>query len=163
MKKKTIAILLAIVAFTVWQYKTFDNTADRDQSGEVTESGQIDAFKIQLGDCLNNVFTNPNTTTEFTEVSAVPCSKPHEREVYAETKTKLLSFDDDALVEEANQFCRDSFLEFLGTTYEDSSLFFDYFYPTKVSWATGEDRNIQCLIGHEDYSKTTGSFKNSME
>jgi hypothetical protein len=163
MKKKTIAITLALLAFTVWQFKTFDNTADRDQSGEVTEGGQIDAFEIQLGDCLNNVFTNPNKTTEFTEVSAVPCSKPHEREVYAEMETKLLSFDEKALTEEASTFCRDSFIEFIGMAYEDSALYFDYFFPTKVSWMTGGDRNIQCLVGAENYKKTIGTLKNSMK
>jgi hypothetical protein len=161
--KKIIIGIVVFGAFSVWQFFTFMNSAQRDDSGQVTEAGQVNAFEIKLGDCLNNVVSNPDTSTEFTEITAVPCSEPHEREVYAETITTGLTFDEEALAEEANNFCADSFQEFLGISYQDSSLYFDYFFPTLESWNQADDRKIQCLIGYEGYEKTTGTLENSMK
>lgn len=164
--KKTLigTIAIAIAGLALWQgILGFMNEPQRDSAGEITDSGQIDAFSIRKGDCLKNLNSNQNEPTEFSELTAVPCSEPHEREVFAEMSTVFKDFDAEELDSEAVTFCNKAFEEFIGLRYEDSKYTYTYFVPTYDSWIRENDRKIQCLVGLEDFAFISGTLEGSMQ
>lgn len=56
--------------------------AKRDDSGAIVSSGTIDAFQIRVGDCFDDA-ASVGEETEVSGVRGVPCSQPHDNEVYA--------------------------------------------------------------------------------
>ncbi len=90
-------------------------------------------------------------------MSTVPCSEPHDFEVYA--VPTLTSDDypgDDAVDAQADDPCGSAFGPFVGFDYQDS--IYDYlgYKPTSESWSTG-DRVVDCVIG-DPAGKTVGSL-----
>ena len=74
--------------------------ADRDEeSGQVTESANIDIFSLKLGDCKM-----ASDTGLIEDADVVPCDQPHDEEVYYE-----ITMDDGEYSEEnidaASQEC----------------------------------------------------------
>lgn len=56
------------------------NAARRNDAGEITEAGAVSAFEVRVGDCFDDgAFEN----TEVQELPAIPCSQPHDNEIYA--------------------------------------------------------------------------------
>lgn len=51
------------------------------ETQEVTESGDLDVFKLAVGDCFNDA-----GSTMVSEIPVVPCSDPHDYEVYHEVE-----------------------------------------------------------------------------
>ncbi len=59
--------------------------AQRDEpGGEVTEASDADVFSVQVGDCI--VSSKLDDADQVESVPVVPCSEPHDAEVYAETE-----------------------------------------------------------------------------
>lgn len=54
--------------------------AERGDSGEIETAGSVDAFAIQVGDCFDD---QSGFSDEVSDVPGVPCSVPHDNEVYA--------------------------------------------------------------------------------
>ncbi|MCT9819366.1 septum formation family protein [Microbacterium sp. W1N] len=147
------ALLLGGCA-TLSSFISGGDQAVRDvDSGEVTDGGTTDVFTLAVGDCLNDL-----TDAEVTEVPVVPCSEPHDSEVYFE-----FSLDDGefpgatAVTDAADQGCYDAFAAFVGLAYEDSVLVFGNYVPTQESWESGNDRLVSCMIGDPE-GPTTGSL-----
>jgi hypothetical protein len=63
--------------------------AARDDTGTITEGGELDVFSLSVGDCFGST-----TEDAVASVEAVPCSEPHESEVFA-----LADYDADASAE----------------------------------------------------------------
>ena len=76
-------LLYAIVGLGVVAYNVATQ-ADRDATGNIVDGGTVNPFTIRLGDCFND--TGALGSEEAGEVSSlpgVPCSEPHDNEVYA--------------------------------------------------------------------------------
>lgn len=126
-----------------------------EPGGEVTASAVADVFSLQLGDCLN--YMQEEDVTEISSLPTVPCSEPHDTEIYAET---TITEDQLATVDEfADTFCLDQFAGFVGTSYEESALYFSYLVPTDMSFEQGDDL-VQCLVVQEE-GGVTGTLKGS--
>ncbi|MGO2111175.1 MAG: septum formation family protein [Pseudoclavibacter sp.] len=125
--------------------------ADRDDEGQVTETGTDDVFAMEVGDCLNE----PDGT-EISEVELVPCSEPHDYEVFAEQELPEGEFDSAAIDQAIEDYCPVEFETFVGVSYDESELYYTAFTPTATSWDSG-DRLIQCII-YDDAGQTTGSL-----
>lgn len=114
-----------------------------DVSGEVTESADADVFAIKVGDCLD---LSSVTAEQVDSLPVVPCSDSHDSEVYAET---TLTGDDfpgeDSVTASMDEFCATEFASFIGITYDQSSLSFNYLFPTEESWGAG-DKSGQCIV-----------------
>lgn len=54
------------------------NKAGRDANGNISKKGNLDAFSIKTGDC----FQSPGTGSDFSSVTAVPCTSPHTAQVF---------------------------------------------------------------------------------
>jgi Septum formation len=117
--------------------------AERDDSGRITERGEVSAFDLHEGDC----FDLPTPNSEVFDVSGVPCTEPHDAEV-------LSTFDIDgdefpgqqAVIREAARGCKTRFADFIGVTYQRSVLDMQYLYPTEQSWNTQDDREVVCAV-----------------
>lgn len=131
----------------------------RDDNGQIVEPNeQTDAFALQVGDCLND----GSATGEVTTVPTVPCSEPHDSEVYAAFELGQSSYPGEEIVQgKADAQCLTAFDQFVGEPYLESRLDFAYYYPTAESWASG-DREILCVI-YDPEGPVTGSLRGVTE
>ncbi|APF35843.1 hypothetical protein A9Z40_01715 [Microbacterium arborescens] len=127
----------------------------RDESGAIAESNaSTDVFAIRVGDCMLDSGT---ADTEVTETPTVPCSEAHDLEAYHAQDIDADEFPGvEAAQTEAEQVCYDAFAPFVGISYEESVLGFNYYVPTAGSWDAG-DREILCLIG-DPQGQVTGTL-----
>lgn len=123
------------------------------QSGEIVGGGSTDVFTLQPGDCLND----NSVSDEVTNVPTVPCSEPHQYEVYGEVVLEGDEFPgDDVINQQADDGCYAQFAAFAGIAYEDSVLDYTYYTPLQEGWEQLHDRLVTCLIS--DTGETTGSL-----
>ena len=150
------AIGLGVVGYTVM------TNADRDASGAIVDGGRVDAFSIRLGDCFDN--TSSFASDEVGEISSlpgVPCSEPHDNEVFAIFDVDYDSFPgDEPMAELAFDQCLAHFEDFVGLEYESSVLDIAAMYPSAASWAQ-DDREVICAVYDMNGEKRTGSAKDT--
>ncbi|MFV1989561.1 MAG: septum formation family protein [Acidimicrobiales bacterium] len=114
---------------------------ERNVEGTITESGELDAFSIEEGDCLQN----PATESEVASVSAVPCDEPHDMEAFY-----LFDLPDgdfparEVIDQQTEEKCIEAFEPYVGIDFASSRLDARSFEPTALSWDQG-DREIVCL------------------
>jgi len=133
--------------------------ATRDEAGAVASEGSVDAFSVQLGDCLNEPIPAGEALQEVEDVAATPCGQPHDGEVYAVFDLPDGDFPgDDAVGKAGEERCVTDFEAFIGMPYDDSALEFFTYQPTEASWETQDDREIVCVVVDPE-AKTTGSLE----
>lgn len=152
----------AVIGLGVVGYNVATN-ANRDASGAIVDAGNVDAFTIRQGDCFDN--TSALASDEAGEVSSlpgVPCSEPHDNEVYAVFDVDFPDFPgDEQMSERAFEACLGRFERFVGNAYEDSVLDITALYPSSQSWSAHGDREVVCAIYDMNGGKLTGSSKAS--
>ena len=130
-----------------------------DETGEIVEASEADAFALREGDCLNAQEAFGEGATEIETIPTVPCAEPHDGEVYA---TMRLAGDEfpglDEAAAEADEFCYAEFPSFVGTSYEDSELDYTLLSPTKASWDLMDDREVACIVVDFD-ADVTGTME----
>lgn len=125
--------------------------SDRDDEGQVTDTGEDSVFNMEVGDCLNEP-----EGTEVSDIELVPCDQEHDYEVYDELELPEGDFPSDVDTQ-ADEFCTEAFTEFVGLTWEESALDISWFTPTEGSWSDG-DHLIQCIV-LDPAGPTTGSLE----
>ena len=157
-KLKTIGIYGAIAA-GVYGYNMLTE-AERDSTGSIVTEGRVDAFQMRIGDCFDDVASNGSDgELEITEIPGVPCSQPHDNEVYAIYDVTETSFPTGHMDEIAFNGCMERFEAFVGKDYQASSLDIFTMYPTPESWAQRQDREVICAVYDLNLTKLTGSAK----
>lgn len=134
--------------------------SDRGDS-EATELAPdpADPFELQVGDCFDDTAMGVN---EVTEVPGLPCSTPHDNEVFALFDLPSGPFPgDEAIDAMAGQGCYDRFESAIGRRYEESELAFVSMYPTEGSWTQIGDREVVCIAYDMEYAKLIGSVLGS--
>ena len=133
--------------------------AERDEGGQIQTAGTVNAFAMQVGDCVDDWALSD---TEISDVPGVPCTDPHDNEVYALFDLADGTWPGDEQVElDAQQGCYDRFQGAIGATYEDSILEYLPIYPSEDSWQRIDDREVICVAVHMEYEKLTGTVLNS--
>lgn len=151
--------ILATVGGVVAAVIGFNTMAERNAAGEITAAGAVDAFEVRVGDCFDD---EAFESTEISEIPAVPCSQPHDNEVYAAFDIEGEKWPGDDRVEElAYEGCLDRFAGAIGKTYEDSVIDYTVIYPSEGSWTRGGDREVLCVGYHMEYEELTGSIMGS--
>ena len=139
------------------------NTVDRNEAGDIISEGELDAFAVRVGDCFNDsqeILDAENTIIQ--EVPGLPCSEPHDNEVYAVFDLSLETFPgNDSMSDLAMEECQKQFESFVGNSYGGSILDILVMSPTQESWSRMGDREVTCSIFYMDGEKLTGSIKNS--
>ena len=144
-----VSFLLALLTFGC-------SPAERGESGEIESAGAVDAFTLQVGDCYND---RAFQTDEVSDVPGVPCSEPHDNEVYATFDLEGSAWPgDDRVPQLAEDGCLSRFAGAIGATYEKSVLMFTTIYPTQSSWTRVKDREVICAAYDMNLKKRTGSM-----
>jgi Septum formation len=155
---KTFGIYGAIAA-GVYGYNLLTE-AERDSTGAIVTEGRVDAFQMHVGDCFDDVASNgTGEEVEVSEIPGVPCSSPHDNEVYAIYDVGETSFPEGRMDEIAFDGCMERFETFVGKDYQESSLDIFTMYPTPESWKQRKDREVICAVYDMNLAKLTGSAK----
>jgi hypothetical protein len=95
---------------------------------------------------------------QFPWVELLSCPQPHDAEVFAIVPLggQVLPAE-TALEQLADNACAAQFRSYVGVAPEASRLDFDWWAPTKTSWADG-DRTVVCALGNADSSRLVGSM-----
>lgn len=135
---------------------TPDEPVEEDTSLESpppAEEEDVAAFDISVGDCLND----ESIQGEVSEVPVTDCSAPHDSEVYASTVSAETEWPgDQAMTDEADEFCLGEFETFVGVPYEQSAYDFSYYTPTRTAFEQF-DREIYCVV-YSPGEQTTGTL-----
>jgi hypothetical protein len=131
-------------------------TADRDHTGAIVAEGSVDAFQMRVGDCFDDGSTFDDENVD--SVPGVPCTNPHDNEVYAVYDVATASFPGEQMADMAHDGCLERFQAFVGNDYESSSLDIATLYPSSESWQQ-DDREVVCAVYDVDAKKLTGSVK----
>ncbi|MEM7414097.1 MAG: septum formation family protein [Gemmatimonadota bacterium] len=124
--------------------------AERGADGAIIEAGQLSAFEVQVGDCFDD---EAFSASEISEIPAIPCSTPHDNEVYATFDVSAEEFPgDDEIDWMASEGCYERFEAAIGKSYEDSVIDFTTMYPSSGSWKNG-DREVVCIGFHMELEK----------
>ncbi|TDE13075.1 DUF4190 domain-containing protein [Jiangella asiatica] len=116
---------------------------DRDDSGQITEEGTVSTFDIEIGDCLNGLLETEDESS-VASLPAVPCSQPHEGEVYARFDLAEGDYPGlDAIVVEADRRCAEALMTYSPTAYSDPTISLFYLYPQEPGWP--RDREVVCI------------------
>lgn len=119
----------------------------RDESGSVTEGGDVGVLRLQVGDCLEDQLSIVQTQVE--ELAAVPCDQPHRSEVFASFDLEGDEFPGEAEVAaQAEERCSAELTSFVGPQVNDVSLGVGYLTPSEVTWDQADDRTVLCLVSH---------------
>lgn len=159
MRTKTALRLLAAAVTGILIVGCSDaSTADesiRTDDGEIVESGEVGAFRLQVGDCVNGAMSG-----EVSSVDGVPCDEEHQFEVYYAFDILGSDFPGaEAVQEEAQTTCLEQFEPFVGATYAESIYDITALWPTEESWDMVGDREVLCMILNYDGTNKTGSAK----
>jgi hypothetical protein len=107
-------------------------------------------FNLQAGDCFNG--------QNGLGVTAVPCSSPHEAEVFATFPLSGASWPgDDAVQAAAQTGCRLRIAGYMNPQLATEALSQEYIYPDQVTWAAGV-RTVVCDV-RSDNGPITGSVR----
>ena len=114
----------------------------------------VNVFDLEVGDCLTEVQA---IEEEILSVETVPCSEPHSEEIYAVVTLPEGDFPgDEAIVTQAEDVCVGEFEGFVGLSYAESVLEFNYAWPLEEGWDAGE-RGVVCSVSDPD-GDTTGTL-----
>ena len=150
--RSIIAIAGAAIAAAIG----ITSAAERNAAGEITSAGVVDAFEIRLGDCFDD---EAFESTEISEIPGVPCSEPHDNEVYAVFDVPDGEWPGDERIEElAYEGCFDRFAGAIGKDYENSVIDYTTIHPSEGSWKQRDDREVICVGYHLEFEKLTSSI-----
>ncbi|MDH3208044.1 MAG: septum formation family protein [Gemmatimonadota bacterium] len=149
--RSVMTIVGAVVAAAVGIH----SAADRNAAGEITSAGAVDAFEVHVGDCFDDAAF---ASSEISEIPGVPCSDPHDNEIYATFDLPGEWPGDERVEELAYEGCFDRFADAVGKSYEESLIDYTTIYPSKGSWSRLGDREVICVAYHMEYEKLTGSI-----
>ena len=133
--------------------------ADRDSTGAIVDGGNVDAFEIRVGDCFDDTSSSYDGE-EIHSLPAVPCSDPHDNEVFAVFDLSITTFPgNDKIAVVAFDSCKNRFRSFVGSDYDSSALDILTLYPSRESWSQNSDREIVCAVYDLEANKIEGSAK----
>jgi hypothetical protein len=156
MRNWGIAVAVALGGYLV----NMTLQADRDDTGAIVEAGDVSAFQMRVGDCFDDAGVFTDESSEVSNVPAVPCSQPHDNEVFAVFDVNLASFPEgDEMASVAFDSCLERFKGFVGRDYQSSSLDIATLYPSLESWNRQNDREVVCVVYDVNAKKLVGSVK----
>jgi hypothetical protein len=150
--------ITAVVGAAIAAAIGISTVAERNADGEITTAGTVDAFEVHVGDCFDD---GDFWTSGVSEIPGVPCSQPHDNEIYATFDIPGEWPGDERVDELADEGCYDRFASAIGKSYEESVIEYTTIYPSSESWKQLGDREVICVGYHMELEKLTGSVLRS--
>lgn len=135
--------------------------ATRDTSGEVTESGDVGIYVLQIGDCFLYPTSDFSSTAGIIpdQLKVIPCTELHDAEVGGNHTLPDGPFPGVSKFAELEQsLCRDDYNAYTKTNLESPPHGGQSFYPTEESWANG-DRLFTCTFSFISGEKLGASIR----
>jgi hypothetical protein len=174
-----IALLAAAGAACTSEDDSQERDPVRDDDGQVLDSTEIEALRVQVGDCFNGAIP-----FAMESIDALPCTELHDHEAYAvfdidptpepaesttteaeQTSTTVdldEPFPGDARVQELGERgCLVAFGQYVGASYEVSALEIGLILPTQESWEAIGDREVVCSVHRADGAQLDRSVRGS--
>ena len=157
---RRVLSVFAVAALAVGGVACGADEPNRDETGEINETEEVDPNSLQAGDCFND--PEDTGTTEVTSLKAVPCDEPHDNEVF-----HVFQIDDGEFpgVDEVKQIglegCEPELEGYVGATAADAGLMIVPVTPTEQSWNDTDDRTVLCALYKADGTEITGSLEGS--
>lgn len=150
------AVGLVLTGCSAFEDLFGDDKPERGENGQVSEIAEgASVFDIVEGDCLSEF----DTEGDVKEIDIIPCGQEHHQEVLLITKITAKELpDDEAIKKLVRDKCVPAFNDFVGTSFDDSSLDIQYLSPSQESWDNQEDRDIVCTV-YDPAGATTGSLE----
>lgn len=136
-------------------------------SPEATEDGTVSPFELEIGDCFNVEEDADSDVDELVKVELIDCEEEHLFEVFEFVNHPAGDDDeypgDEAIRDFAFEECELEFEDYVGVSYDDSTYYIAYLWPSDESWEAG-DREIVCTV-HQGREPTPaeGSARDSGE
>ena len=111
-------------------------------SASPSASGGLNVFSLGVGDC----FDNPKDATSIHSVSAVPCSSPHNAQVFGQFHLSGTLYPGSSTVQHsAATDCNGKVVANLDQKKINNSMEIRYIFPLETSWYLGQ-RTISCIV-----------------
>lgn len=156
--RRLVAVgVVALVSASCADAASQDDTT-RDDDGQVVEGGEVGSAALKVGDCLEE-----EAVGEILSVPVVPCSEPHDSELFFSFEIPGDEFPGDAAIQTlVQERCTEEFDDFIGLAYEDSVWDISAVFPTEGAWDQG-DREVLCGVFPLSDEDTTGSARGIAE
>lgn len=144
----------AVVVLTVAALVAVGCTGD---DGDVADGPGAEPFRLglEVGDC----FDRPSDP-DVGSVSAVPCRRPHDLEVFAVFDLEADGpYRPGAVATRAGNGCAERFADYVGVPQDSSGLLIVPYAPDALGWGEG-DRTVSCAVQLAD-GRLEGSVRGS--
>ena len=113
-----------------------------DVAAPIVDAVGDESTWIEVGDCFNEAAGDV-----VSDIPTVPCTDAHDYEVFADFEIDLANYPgDDEVSRLADEGCYAPFGTYVGTAFENSSLDFSFYTPTKDGWNNYDDRLVSCIL-----------------
>lgn len=118
--------------------------------------GEVNFWDLEVGMCLND----SDLPATFTSIPLVDCAEPHDSEVYAIFELPAGEYPgDDEVIRLSDEGCFAAFADYVGVPYDQSVLYFQFYWPDKRGWAV-DDRAVICTL-YDQEGPLVGSVRGS--
>jgi hypothetical protein len=132
---------VVLIVLLVFLTGSPSNQATRASNGQINKSGSLSVFSLSVGDC----FDNPASQQDISSVTAVPCSQPHDAQVFAKFGLSgSNAFYPANLTQVASNGCNAQ-ENHLNEALVTDSMAIRFIYPVQHAWELGQ-RTVSCLI-----------------
>lgn len=130
-------LIIGIVAAIVGQATRSPTT------GQITHAGSLNVFSLSVGDCFNN----PPGASSVTEVTAVPCTQPHNAQIFAkfDLTGSAFSYPGTAAVKNQAMVGCNRRIGSVDRSKTTSAMTVRLLFPLQDSWIDGR-RTVSCMI-----------------
>jgi len=130
--------------------------ADGGAEAPPVAEGEVPFSEIEVGMCVNDA----DITESVWGLPLADCDEPHDSEVYAIFDLPAGEYPgDDEVVRLSDEGCFAAFADYVGVPYDQSVLYFQFYWPDKRGWAV-DDRAVICTLYDPD-GPLVGSVRGS--
>lgn len=148
-------IVVGVIAAVVWGAFASVQGSSADGQRADPYDHSPDAFRVLVGQCFDDL-----SEGSMSEANLIDCSAPHVYEVNGQFRLHSDTFPSQTqLTDAAEAGCRKAFENFVGISYDESTLDYAYLTPDETLWNDGE-RNIMCFVT-DPAGEVSGTLSNA--
>lgn len=137
--------LVAVVVAGAGVASSSSDDSERKAGDVVT-----DLNELEVGDCIDDsTFDEPDAVMSGV-ITVALCDGPHDVEVSRvhtlEAGEGATYPGESALTEPSIEICERAFESYVGSDYYESSLDYNFYFPTEQSWGKYDDRTTVCVV-----------------
>lgn len=129
------------------------SSANRNDAGLITKSGDLDVQETKVGDCFADVPNVTDSAVDISSLKAVPCSDPHSWQIFHKSNISFEDYSKSAVTDASSEICdvaAEALFQSLSYAKINEHRLSDLnvIQPTSDGWAKG-NKVVDCLIGSD--------------